>query len=99
MLHGDLVAPGDVVAREAEGGGDAVALLGTGRPAAQHDRHDSLLIQVHTLGQLPGVDPILDAELLNGPDGLGHDDVPPLWSCRGITGPFPGCAYQPDCSN
>ena len=44
VLDGGLVAPGDLVARQAEDGGDGVALLGARCPPAQHDRHHPLLV-------------------------------------------------------
>src|SRR5208337_3477873 len=72
VLDGRLVAPGNLVACQPEGSGDAVALLRAGRPSAQHDRNDPLLVQARTLGQLPGVDSVLGAQLLNGLDGVGH---------------------------
>src|SRR5271157_3341222 len=76
VLDGGLVAPGNLVACQTEGGGDAIALLRGGGPSTQHDRDDPLLGQARALGQLPGVDPVLDAQLLNGLDGVGHGHSP-----------------------
>ena len=39
MLDRGLVAPRNLIARHAEYGSDRVAVLGTWRPASQHDRH------------------------------------------------------------
>src|SRR5688500_8367718 len=65
VLDGRLVAPGDLVARQAEDGGDAVAVLGAGRPAAQDDGDDALLVHAGQLGQLPGVEAALGAQLVH----------------------------------
>src|SRR5207248_3995571 len=94
VLDGGLVAPGDLVARPAEDRRDAVALLRAGRPPAQRDREDPLLIHTRALGQLPGVEPVLDAELLDRPGRIRHDDSPPpRWAAA--VGPTQG--LRPNC--
>ena len=50
------MAPDDLVARQAEDAGDAVALLRAGRPPAQHDGQDALLFHAGLLGELPHVE-------------------------------------------
>src|SRR5689334_24310448 len=73
VLDGRLVAPGDLVARQAEDRGDTIAVLRARRPPAEHDRRHSLLVHARALGQLPGIDPALGAELLDGLEGVCHD--------------------------
>src|SRR5947208_16945576 len=67
VLDRGLVTPGDLIAREAEDRRDPIALQRARRPPAQYDRRHSLLVHVRALGKLSGVDPALDAELLDAP--------------------------------
>src|SRR4051812_23198160 len=77
------MTPDDLIARQTEGRGNAVALQGTRRPPAQHDRQDPLLVDARALGQLQGVDTALGAELRDALEGLRHDRSPPS---RRLTG-------------
>src|SRR5262245_30377231 len=56
MLDGGGVTPGDLLASEAEVGGDAIAIVGARGPAAHQDGRDVLLIHAGAVGQLPGID-------------------------------------------
>ena len=75
VLDRRLVAPGDLLAREAEDTGDRVPLLRARRPAAEDDRQYSQFIQAGALREL------LRAELLDDDRrtglrfGLPRDDL------------------------
>src|SRR5262249_33635307 len=73
VLDGRLVAPGDLVAREAEDRSDAIAVLRARRPTAERDRYHTLLVHVRALRQLPRVNPRLGAKLLDAFEGVRHD--------------------------
>src|SRR5262245_963335 len=66
MLDRRLVSPGDLFARQAEDGGDAVALGGAGRPAAQDDRRDAAFLQPRLLRQSFDVDLEFQAQIADG---------------------------------
>src|SRR5262249_46910057 len=77
MLDRGLVAPGDPLPAQAEGPSDAVALLRAGRPPAQHDRLDPLLVHARALGQFTDIDPALGAKSLDARDCVRHHRSPP----------------------
>src|SRR5260370_20983636 len=64
MLAGGLVCPEDLVARQSEDRGNAVALVRARRPSAQHDCRHARLVQARQLGELLGVETALGAELI-----------------------------------
>src|SRR5438067_10848781 len=75
MLDRRFMAPGNLIARGAQGGGDLVALGGTRRPAAQENRQDALLLDAGALGQLLVVDALFLAQLLDALGGF-HRGLP-----------------------
>src|SRR5262249_433053 len=72
VLNGGRVPPDDLLARQAEDGGDLVAFGGARRPAPQDDGEDALLVQAALFGELPGVDAVFLAELGNALEVLAH---------------------------
>src|SRR5262249_50099407 len=63
VLDGRGVAPGDAVARQAEDGGDLIALGRGGRPTAEHDCKHPPLIEPCLLGPLRRRELVLGAEV------------------------------------
>src|SRR5205823_11635434 len=82
VLDGGLVAPDDLVARQAEDAGDAVALLRAGRPPAEHDRQDARLVHARLLGKLPHVEAAGGTELIETLRCLFHIVRPHLTEDR-----------------
>ena len=57
--------PRDAVARQPEHGSNGVALLWAWSPAAEHDRHDTLLVQARAFRKLRGIDSVFQAQLID----------------------------------
>src|SRR5439155_24913853 len=72
VLDRRLMAPGNLVARDAEDRGNLVALRRARGPAAQDDGQDALLVQSRAFRQLLVVDPLFLAQLLHALGGLHH---------------------------
>jgi hypothetical protein len=65
MLYRGVVAPGNVLARKPKDSGNSVPLGRAGRPLAVKDGPHPPLVQAGFLGQLPGIQPMLDSQFLN----------------------------------
>ena len=63
VLDRRLVAPGELLARQTEDGGNRVAIFRARCPAAHDDRQDALLIDAAPLRKLPDVEALFVTEL------------------------------------
>jgi len=65
VLDRCLVAPGYLVALEAEHGGDLITLVRAGSPTTEDDGEYALFIQAGPARELSRIDPELHAELIH----------------------------------
>src|SRR5262245_3071373 len=72
VLDRGLVAPDDVLSRQAEHLRERVPVFGTGCPSTLNDGRDAMLIDAGAFSELAGVEATFETELFDGCEFLGH---------------------------